>query len=118
MLYENSWYWSWYGYYSETPPYGRLVLQSLFWFPASRGLSRRGNRRLHRRERPLLTGNFFGRLAKRPYIFLKKKALVNTVEPRLTATSVILSPVNTANFFWLIGDCINGVPLYYLGEGK
>ena len=31
--------------------------------------------------------------------FLVKKALVNTVEPRLTATSVILSPVNTANFF-------------------
>ena len=63
------------------------------------GLSRRGNRRLHRRERPLLAGNFFGRLAKRPYIFLLKKALVNTVEPRLTATSVIRSPVNTANFF-------------------
>ena len=70
MLYENSWYWRYYGYYSETPPDGHLVLQPLFWLPATRGLSRRGNRRLHSRERPLLTGNIFGRLAKRPYIFL------------------------------------------------
>ena len=58
MLYENSWYWRWYGYYSETQPYSHLVLQALFWFPASRGLSRRGNRRLHRLERPLLAGSF------------------------------------------------------------
>ena len=25
-------------------------------------------------------------------------------------------PVNTAKFFWLIGDCINGVPLYSLAN--
>ena len=47
----------------------------------------------------LLRQIFFGRLAKRPYIFLKKKQ-----------TSFVRSPVNTAKYFWPIDDRINGVP--------
>ena len=34
------------------------------------------------------------------------------MKPRLTATSVIRSPRYYGHFFWLIGDRINGVPLY------
>ena len=80
-----------------------------------------------------------------PYLLRSKKfhtSFIYTVKPRLTATSLIRSPryyrhfflaacrkppyiflkkknhVNTAKFFWLIGDRINGVPLYknYIGQ--
>ena len=43
----------------------------------------------------LLGPLFFGRLAKTAIYFLVKKILVNTT-----------------NFFWPIGDRVNGVPLY------
>ena len=40
------------------------------------------------------------------------KNITSSMKPRLTATSVIRSPRYYGHFFWLIGDRINGVPLY------
>ena len=50
-------------------------------------------------EPRVITALFFGRPAKRPYIFLlkKKKKKLSLIRP---------------NFFWPIGDRINGFPLY------
>ena len=40
------------------------------------------------------------------------KNITSSMKPRLTATSVIRSPRYYGHFFWLIGDRINGVPVY------
>ena len=49
---------------------------------------------------PCYYGHFFLALRKTPTHFLVKKP------------TLIWSPVNMAKLFWLIGDRINGAPLY------
>ena len=58
-----------------------------------------------------LTAPYYGHFFMKGLLWPRDKTTIHFLVKR---TSLIRSPVNTAKFFWPIGDHINRVPLYYV----